>query len=251
MKALSSNYWTASKFPKIMYFLLAQETSFWMLSLGQWGMFTLVILKNWTQATTSKSDSVCFPDPPTGCWDASSSVPPSYALREAALSPRPFTRPSAQPPNSTFTRWLGISTAGPAGTLHSSQPKRTLDAPWSHLTSPDLIYLWDLLIPPLKHIIIFPLSSPLAQWFSTRNDFAPQGALDNVETRMVVMSVGEGLLEPVGKVSGTAGPTMDRTTSITQNCLAPNVSSAEAEEHCSGPSQQRLSSLWLSSCPSL
>ena len=57
-----------------------------MLSLGQWGLFTLVIIKNWTQATTSKSDSVCFPDSPTGCWDASSSVPPSFALREAALS---------------------------------------------------------------------------------------------------------------------------------------------------------------------
>ena len=100
---------------------------------------------------------------------------PSFALRKAALSPRPFTRPSAQPPSSTFACWLGISTAGPAGTLYSSQPKRTLDAPWSHLTSPDPIYPWDLSIPPLKHIIILPLSSPLAQWFSTRNDLPQKG----------------------------------------------------------------------------
>ena len=41
---------------------------------------------------------------------------------------------------------------------------------------------------------------------------------------MVVTSGGEGLLEPVDKVPGAAEhPTMDRTTSATQNCLAPNV----------------------------
>ena len=54
---------------------------------------------------------------------------------------------------------------------------------------------------------------------------------------MVVMSGGEGLLEPVGKVPGAAEhATMDRITSTT-HCVGPNVSCATAEEHLPGPSQ--------------
>ena len=57
---------------------------------------------------------------------------------------------------------------------------------------------------------------------------------------MVVMSGGEGLLEPVGKVPGAAEhATMDRITSTT-HCVGPNVSCAKAEEHLPGPSQQCL-----------
>ena len=147
MKELSPNHRTAREFPKIIYFQIGQKTSFLILSLGQWGMLNVVILKRWTQAITSKSShSVCFPDPPTvpGCQLIWAPSPSALSLGKGpsgpGLSPHPFAQASTQ----YTVCWLGISAAGPAGTLHSSQPNRPLDGPQSPLP---------LLPPPSKLVI--------------------------------------------------------------------------------------------------
>lgn len=94
----------------------------------------VVSLKSWTQAKSSHS--MCFRNLHVGCWGAEawygallSSL--STLLREPALGEGSAHHSPCSSPQSLVTCLLGISAAGPAGTLHSLQPKQNSRCPTS------------------------------------------------------------------------------------------------------------------------